>query len=67
VTFRTVPHPGEFGYDLAEGCIAAVGGANSWAEFSLDEKRGIALFPTGSPTYDMTAPTASARTSSATA
>ena len=29
------------------------GGTNTWGEISLDEKRGIAYFPTGSSTYDM--------------
>ena len=53
-TFRTIPHPGEIGYDTwPKDAYKYVGGANSWAEFSLDEKRGIAYFPTGSPTYDM--------------
>ena len=28
------------------------GGANTWGEITVDEKRGIAYFPTGSPTYD---------------
>jgi quinoprotein glucose dehydrogenase len=29
-----------------------VGGTNNWGEFAIDEKRGIAYFPLGSPTYD---------------
>ena len=29
-----------------------VGGVNTWGEISLDDKSGIAYFPTGSPTYD---------------
>ena len=29
------------------------GGANTWSEFAIDEKRGIAYFPLGSPTYDL--------------
>ncbi len=29
-----------------------VGGANTWGEISVDAQRGIAYFPTGSPTYD---------------
>src|ERR1019366_6874826 len=28
------------------------GGTNTWGEITVDEKRGIAYFPTGSPTYD---------------
>ena len=26
---------------------------NTWSEFAIDEKRGIAYFPLGSPTYDL--------------
>src|SRR5262249_16303578 len=29
-----------------------LGGTNTWGEITLDEKRGIAYFPTGSSTYD---------------
>jgi len=29
-----------------------VGGANTWGEITVDDKRGIAYFPTGSATYD---------------
>ena len=29
------------------------GGVNAWGEISIDEKRGIAYFPLGSPTYDL--------------
>ncbi len=52
-TFHTVPQPGEFGYDTwPKDAYKYVGGANTWGEISIDEKRGIAYFPTGSPTYD---------------
>ena len=52
-TFRTIPHPGEFGYDTwPKDAYKYVGGANTWGEISLDNERGIAYFPTGSPTYD---------------
>jgi quinoprotein glucose dehydrogenase len=51
--FHTVPQPGEFGYDTwPKDAYKYVGGANTWGEISIDEKRGIAYFPTGSPTYD---------------
>ncbi|MGA0559230.1 PQQ-binding-like beta-propeller repeat protein [Larkinella sp. VNQ87] len=51
--FHTIPHPGEFGYDTwPKEAYKYVGGANTWGEISLDEKRGIAYFPVGSPTYD---------------
>jgi quinoprotein glucose dehydrogenase len=52
--FHTVPHPGEFGYDTwPKDAWKYAGGTNTWGEISIDEKRGIAYFPTGSSTYDM--------------
>jgi quinoprotein glucose dehydrogenase len=52
-SFHTVPHPGEFGYETwPKDAWRYSGGANNWAENSLDEKRGIVYFPTGSATYD---------------
>jgi quinoprotein glucose dehydrogenase len=52
-TFHTIPQPGEFGYDTwPKDAYKYVGGANAWGEISIDEKRGIAYFPLGSPTYD---------------
>jgi quinoprotein glucose dehydrogenase len=51
--FHTVPHPGEMGYDTwPAGAWKYVGGTNDWGGITIDEKRGIAYFPTGSPTYD---------------
>jgi len=52
--FHTIPHPGEVGYDTWEDSTAYkhLGGANSWAGFSLDEKRGILFAPTGSVSFD---------------
>ena len=51
--FHTIPHPGEFGYETwPASAWTYVGGVNTWGEISLDDKRGIAYFPTGSPTYD---------------
>ena len=51
--FHTVPQPGEFGYDTwPKDAWKYIGGVNTWGEISLDEKRGIAYFPLGSPTYD---------------
>jgi quinoprotein glucose dehydrogenase len=53
-TFHTIPHPGEFGYDTwPKDAWKYAGGANTWSEFAIDEKRGIAYFPLGSPTYDL--------------
>ncbi|HEX4228989.1 MAG TPA: PQQ-binding-like beta-propeller repeat protein [Bryobacteraceae bacterium] len=52
-TFHTIPHPGEFGYDTwPKDAWKTVGGANSWTELSLDEKRGIVYVPTASPKYN---------------
>ncbi|MEX2578505.1 MAG: PQQ-binding-like beta-propeller repeat protein [Verrucomicrobiales bacterium] len=52
-TFRTIPHPGEYGYETwPEDAYRYVGGANAWGEISVDVERGIAFVPTGSPTYD---------------
>jgi quinoprotein glucose dehydrogenase len=51
--FHTVPHPGEPGYDTwPPEAWKYIGGTNTWGELSIDEERGIAYFPTGSPTYD---------------
>ncbi len=53
-TFHTIPHPGEFGYETwPKDAWKYAGGANTWSEFAIDEKRGIAYFPLGSPTYDL--------------
>ncbi|MGN6601281.1 MAG: outer membrane protein assembly factor BamB family protein [Ginsengibacter sp.] len=52
--FHTIPQPGEFGYDTWDDKDAwkHIGGVNTWAGFSLDEKRGILFAPTGSASYD---------------
>jgi quinoprotein glucose dehydrogenase len=52
-TFHTIPRPGEFGYETwPRNAYKYVGGTNVWSEISIDEKRGIAYLPVGSPTYD---------------
>ena len=52
-SFHTIPHPGEEGYDTwPKDAWKYTGGTNTWGEITVDEKRGIAYFPTGSPTYD---------------
>lgn len=52
-TFRTIPQPGEQGYETWENNnYREIGGANVWAGFSLDKERGIVFAPTGSATYD---------------
>ncbi|UCF37523.1 MAG: PQQ-binding-like beta-propeller repeat protein, partial [Acidobacteriota bacterium] len=51
--FRTIPRPGEFGYETwPEEAWKTAGGANSWAGMALDEERGIVYAPTGSPAFD---------------
>ncbi len=51
--FRTIPQPGEFGYDTwPKDAWKYIGGVNTWGEISLDAERGIAYYPVGSPTYD---------------
>jgi quinoprotein glucose dehydrogenase len=52
-TFRTIPLPGDEGYETwPKDAYTYVGGANTWGEISIDEKRGIAYLPTGSATAD---------------
>jgi quinoprotein glucose dehydrogenase len=52
-TFRTIPHPGEFGYDTwPADAWKFAGGANCWAGMAVDAERGLLFVPTGSPTYD---------------
>jgi quinoprotein glucose dehydrogenase len=52
--FHTIPQPGQFGFETWEDSTAyrSVGGANAWAGFGLDEKRGIVFAPTGSAAFD---------------
>ena len=52
--FHTIPKPGEEGYESWDDKDAwkNIGGANAWAGFSLDEKRGIVYAPIGSASYD---------------
>jgi quinoprotein glucose dehydrogenase len=51
--FHTIPHPGEEGYETwPKDAWRYAGAANTWGEISVDVARGIAYFPTGSPTYD---------------
>ena len=46
-TFHTIPRKGEFGADTwPENARATVGGANDWAELSVDPARGIVYVPT---------------------
>jgi len=52
-SFHTIPQPGEPGYDTwPKDAWQYIGGANSWAGMSLDEKRGTVFVPTGSAASD---------------
>jgi quinoprotein glucose dehydrogenase len=52
-SFRTIPRTGEFGADTwPANARATVGGANNWAESSVDVARGIVYIPTGSGKYN---------------
>jgi len=52
-SFRTIPHPGEFGYDTwPKDAWRTSGAANNWAGMALDTKRGIVYVPTGSAAFD---------------
>ncbi len=52
--FHTIPQPGEPGFESWDDTTAYkyIGGANAWAGFSLDEKRGLLFAPTGSASFD---------------
>jgi glucose dehydrogenase len=52
-TFRTVPRKGEFGAETwPDNARDTVGGANDWAELSVDAGRGIVYVPTSSAKYN---------------
>jgi quinoprotein glucose dehydrogenase len=52
--FHTIPFPQDKGYETWDDTAAykRMGSTNSWAGFSLDEKRGLLFAPTGNPTND---------------
>jgi quinoprotein glucose dehydrogenase len=51
--FHVVPRPGEFGYDTwPKDAWKYIGGTNTWGEITIDARRAIAYFPTGSATFD---------------
>lgn len=52
-TFRTIPQPGEFGYETwPPDAWQFMGGANCWAGMAVDDVRGIVFVPTGSAAFD---------------
>ncbi len=51
--FRTIPRPGEFGYNTwPKGAWKTAGSANNWAGMTVDTRRGIVYVPTGSAVFD---------------
>jgi quinoprotein glucose dehydrogenase len=52
--FKTIPHPGERGYDTWENKDAykLSGGANNWMGMTIDQNTGIAYIPLGSIAMD---------------
>ena len=51
--FRTIPHPGEPGYESwPPDAWKSAGAANNWAGMTLDARRGIVYVPTGSAVPD---------------
>lgn len=52
--FHTIPRPGEFGYETwPKDAYTYMGGVDVWGEITVDEKRGIAYFPTASAKYEL--------------
>ncbi|PSR54839.1 pyrrolo-quinoline quinone [Adhaeribacter arboris] len=53
--FRTIPQPGEFGYETWPPDTyknTDVGAGNNWSGMSVDRERGILYVPTGSAAFD---------------
>ncbi len=51
--FHTIPKPGEPGYETwPPDAYKKIGGVNCWGGLSVDEKRGVVYFGTGSPSSD---------------
>jgi quinoprotein glucose dehydrogenase len=51
--FHTMPQPGEFGYDSwPKDAYKQIGATNNWSGLSVDEKRALVYFGTGSPGAD---------------
>jgi quinoprotein glucose dehydrogenase len=53
--FRTIPHPGEAGYDTWPANTwqdSTIGAANNWSGMAIDRERAIVYVPTGSAAFD---------------
>ena len=56
-SFRTIPHPGEYGYETWEAnAWQLAGGASSWGGMSLDKKREIVFMGTATGKPESYAP-----------
>jgi quinoprotein glucose dehydrogenase len=52
-TFHSIPQPGDPGYETWPAATYRwMGGTNNWSGLSLDDKRGVVYFGTGSPSSD---------------
>jgi quinoprotein glucose dehydrogenase len=52
-TFHTIPHPGEPGYETwPPDAWKIAGGANAWSGVTVDRRRGMVFFATGSASFD---------------
>lgn len=54
-TFKTIPHPGEPGYETWPTQAyqdTTLGAANNWSGMAVDRTRGIVFVPTGSAAFD---------------
>lgn len=52
-TFHTIPHPGEPGYETwPPDAWQIAGGANAWSGVTVDQRRGMVFFATGSASFD---------------
>ncbi len=52
-TFRTIPSPGDVGYDTwPPDAWTRIGGVNPWSGISVDAARGLVFLPVGSAAFD---------------
>ena len=52
-SFHTIPHPGEPGYETwPPEAWKIAGGVNAWSGVTVDQRRGMVFFATGSASYD---------------
>jgi quinoprotein glucose dehydrogenase len=52
-SFHTIPHPGDVGYETwPPDAWKVAGGANAWSGVTVDQRRGMVFFATGSASFD---------------